>query len=198
MPITITQDDLQIPPTLRPKLNGMEPSVKAAMLRSSQTLAKKTTNTPETPKKKSHNTLRKARSSESIASPRPTPPLAYDFPAPPSAAGRFMGSAMASTTSLAHYPESPTSAPHSFGSHSRGASLDIPRSKTPGPGGNKNELSNAKLSKDKAVSKDLVPAKFVNLLMGTSSLHLDIEAIKKLRLLLRNESARCVCLLVNL
>ncbi|KAG9315233.1 hypothetical protein JVU11DRAFT_4367 [Chiua virens] len=60
-------DDLQIPPTLRPKLANMDATVKAAMLKSSQVLTANPSTTagaPTTPR-----TMRKARSIESITSP---------------------------------------------------------------------------------------------------------------------------------
>jgi hypothetical protein len=40
------------------------------------------------------------------------------------------------------------------------------------------------------VAKDISPTRFFSILSGTSSTQLDIENVKKLRLLLRNESAR--------
>lgn len=47
--------------------------------------------------------------------------------------------------------------------------------------------------KDKTVkSAALTPAKYCNLLTSASSTQLDVEVIKKLRLMLRNESARYV------
>ena len=51
--------------------------------------------------------------------------------------------------------------------------------------------SNGKTAKDKYGSgKNLAPMKFCSLLQGQSSLSIEIEDIKKLRLMLRNESAR--------
>ncbi len=191
--IHFIQDDLQIPQTLRPKLNGMEPSVKAAMLRSSHCLALAAappsphSSPKKTPSKP--NTLRKTRSTDSLGSPRPlVPPFVLDFPQPPQT-GRFLGAAMKSTSSLGFFSDdanaTTTSPSHSFfGSptrHSRGMSLDISLGQIEQPSGVK--------SKDKA-SKDLSPAKYCNLLASTSTLQLNIEAVKKLRLLLRNESAR--------
>ncbi|KLO08801.1 hypothetical protein SCHPADRAFT_1000707 [Schizopora paradoxa] len=186
-------DDLQIPQALRPKLNGMEPSVKAAMLRSSHclTLAGTTPSPQSSPKKtpSKPNTLRKTRSTDSLSSPRPpVPPFVLDFPHPPQSTGRFLGAAMKSTSSLGFFAEdnsaTANSTSHSlFGSpsrHSRGMSLDVSYTQIERPSGMK--------TKDKA-SKDLSPAKYCNLLVSTSTLQLDIESVKKLRLLLRNESA---------
>lgn len=136
------------------------------------------------------NTLRRTRSTDSLNSPRPpVPPFVLDFPQPPQSTGRFLGAAMKSTSSLGFFSEdSGAAAPspsHSFfGSpsrHSRGMSLDVSYDQSDRPSGMK--------PKDKA-SKDLTPAKYCNLLVSTSTLQLDIEAVKKLRLLLRNESAR--------
>jgi hypothetical protein len=47
-------------------------------------------------------------------------------------------------------------------------------------------------TKDKifVAPKNISPAKFFGILSGTSSTQLDVESVKKLRLLLRNESAR--------
>jgi len=55
-------------------------------------------------------------------------------------------------------------------------------------------IGGGKPGKDKAVSRSFSPRNFISILQGTSSVDLDIESIKKLRLLLRNESARCVLL----
>lgn len=180
------QDDLQIPDTLRPKLNGMDSTVKAAMLRSSQ-ISPAVLATP----KKAHGTLRKARSTESIASPHTSTSeaLMYDFPPPPNTASRFFGAAMKSTTSLSLSSESGS---HLNTSHGRGVSLDMSRnsSKMNLSSASKSEFSGAKYQKDKTWTKDSMPSKYVNALLNASSLQLDIEIIKKLRMLLRNESAK--------
>lgn len=55
--------------------------------------------------------------------------------------------------------------------------------------------SGAKVTKDKnGTVKNLSPTRFCSILQGQSSLHMDVEDIKKLRLMLRNESARYVLL----
>lgn len=46
------------------------------------------------------------------------------------------------------------------------------------------------LPKSKAAAKNLTPSVLCGILSGSSSTQLDIETVKKLRLLLRNESAR--------
>jgi len=44
-------------------------------------------------------------------------------------------------------------------------------------------------SKDKAFGKTVTPVNFCSILFSSSSLTLDIEVVKKLRLMLRNEAA---------
>lgn len=70
--------------------------------------------------------------------------------------------------------------------HSRGVSLDTPRSRSKSQ--TKSDFVTGKGSKDRSVAKDS-PSYYVNMLMRTSSLQLEVEVVKKLRLLLRNESA---------
>lgn len=183
------QDDLQIPDTLRPKLNGMDSNVKAAMLRSSQAIKVAPTVKPLTPKKSSGN-LRKAKSSDSLASPHRQQDLVADVRPAPLTAGRFLGAAMRSSISLGRHsddeiPSTPVS-PKS-NRHSRGISLDLSKHASKGSSA-KNELNSTKALKTWA--KDMAPSRYTGILTGTSSLELDIEVVKKLRLLLRNESAR--------
>ena len=116
-------------------------------------------------------TLRRVHSSESVLStPRPQKPSLeqYDLPG---------GS---------HIP---------FGTgHSRGKSLDVrrqvldPKSAPVAP---------LKVSKDKKKSSTIAPEKYVNVLLAHSSTSMDVEVPKKLRLLLRNESARYVFILAD-
>ncbi|THH29930.1 hypothetical protein EUX98_g4256 [Antrodiella citrinella] len=172
-------DDLQIPPTLRPKLATMESSVKAAMLKSSKVLAvAKPTSPPRSPRG-----LRKAYSSESlVSSPRPQHmPLMddYDLFRAPQMSSHALDGTMA------------TSSPpgRSFATHSRGMSMDTRRDFTtqqkvvipstpPGK------------SKDKSTKNSTnAPARFCNILTSISSIQLEVETVKKLRLLLRNEPA---------
>lgn len=47
-----------------------------------------------------------------------------------------------------------------------------------------------KTNKDKKQAGVISPEKYVNMLLSQSSTLLDIEVVKKLRLLLRNEAAR--------
>jgi hypothetical protein len=173
---TYTQDELQIPSTVRVKLVGMDATVKAAMLKSSHILTSNpTSGSPSTPR-----TLRKAHSSESISSPLP-PSLNYDRV--PTKGSWISGLAGKSTTDL-HALEGKQG-------HGHGLSFDATRtlsrghthlSATPG------ELATSK-SKDKGFVKNITPVKFCSILTSTSSTQLEVEIIKKLRLLLRNESA---------
>lgn len=71
------------------------------------------------------------------------------------------------------------------GPRTRGMSMDLARPKSRGAGDGP-----SKSAKDKGVSKTLSPVQFVSQLTSTSSLTLSVEVVKKLRLLLRNESAR--------
>ena len=178
------QDDLQIPPTLRPKLVNMDATVKAAMLKSSQVM---TTNpstavaAPSTPR-----TVRKARSIESIASPHA--PLSTMGSDSQPRRGGLWGSAFAgkSTTDL-HASDT------SDKSYGRGASFDatqtLSRAHAPVI---PVELVSSK-SKEKVLGKGMTPVKFCSILASSSSTTLDVEVVKKLRLMLRNEAARYPC-----
>ncbi|KAI9061130.1 hypothetical protein FKP32DRAFT_1594809 [Trametes sanguinea] len=155
-------DDLQIPSTLRPKLATMDPTVKAAFLKSSHVLSqmRPVNNPPLTPRG-----LRKAHSSESLASmasPRPKKP------------------------SLEQYDLSPAPSRQYATGHSRGVSIDMRRHQPvdvkPIP------IAPLKTNKAKKASV-LSPDKYVSILLGQSSTVLDVEVVKKLRLLLRNEAA---------
>ncbi|KAI0661800.1 armadillo-type protein [Cubamyces menziesii] len=157
-------DDLQIPSTLRPKLATMDPTVKAAFLKSSHVLAQMRpaaiANPPLTPRG-----LRKAHSSESLASmssPRPKKP------------------------SLEQYDLSPAQSRQYSTGHARGVSMDVRRQvidAKPAP------IAPLKTNKDKKKGGVLSPEKYVSILLGQSSTILDVEVVKKLRLLLRNEAA---------
>lgn len=71
-------------------------------------------------------------------------------------------------------------------SHFRGISMDAPQSTSYSSSANKN---NSKLVK--GTVRDISPMAMYTMLSETSTIQLDIELVKKLRLLLRNESARC-------
>ncbi|KAG5646973.1 hypothetical protein DXG03_001696 [Asterophora parasitica] len=182
-------DDLQIPPTLRPKLLGMDSTVKAAMLKSSQVMAlqpARATTPPMTPRSAA---LRRVHSTESLNSPRPSKHyMDYEIPEPPRppfAGGRQVSAVHGSPT------------PRKSSSHSRGLSFDAPpmfsRSQVnlPMATSTLDLTSGGKQGKDKfaTATRNLTPTKFFSILSGTSSTQLDVEDIKKLRLLLRNETA---------
>lgn len=184
------QDDLQIPDTLRPKLTGMDSTVKAAMLRSSRVIKPGTNAEHETPKE-APGTLRKTKSSDSVGSPRPVRNEEDDLPHPPQTTGRFLGAAMRSSISLGrHSDDEQLVPPKPLNRHSRGLSLDLSKgaSMLHLPSSSSSEIVSKKAPK--GWSKDIAPSKHVNALTSTSSVGLDIETVKKLRLLLRNESAR--------
>ena len=67
----------------------------------------------------------------------------------------------------------------------RGKSVDITNTS---PKANSSDSLHNKSNSDNY--KDISPMKFCGILTSTSSTQLDIEVVKKLRLLLRNESAR--------
>lgn len=192
--ITRFQDDLQIPSTLRPKLYGMDASVKAAMIKSSQTMAitpVADSMTPTTPQSKG---VRKAHSTDSMNSPR-HPTLASlvndtsDLP--------YAGLAAAHVS--AHNSPYLASPPGKLSSHTRGLSFDgtrlFSRSQvnlaSASSSSNLDLTTGSRLPKEKGavLTKNLSPTKFCSILTSTSSTLLDVEDLKKLRLLLRNESA---------
>ena len=191
----------------------MEASVKAAMIRSQHTL-NLTINpvTGEKAKSDRATILRRTKSTDSFEPPTPSPDVeSYEFPSPPrpyanspksrhkksqsQSTGRVFGAAlaMASSTSIHNFfsDANKTStatkgvADGYVSEHSRGASMDTPRARS-----KSQTKSDFKGSKDKYATKDSSPSYYVNLFMGTSSLQLEVEVVKKLRLMLRNESAR--------
>ncbi|KAF5391700.1 hypothetical protein D9757_002552 [Collybiopsis confluens] len=185
-------DELQIPSTLRPKLAGMDSSVKAAMLKSSQGMTLNIKSvvpiTPEEPLALRLTPLRRTRSTDTLDSPRPSKP-GLDYELRPPIAPFAMGEQSNRSTSSIGSPRK--------SSHSRGISLGagfMSRSQINLLGnGSSLDLAatGSKISKEKGAtsSKIISPAKSVSILAGTSSTDLDIEQVKKLRLLLRNESA---------
>ncbi|KAJ7067210.1 armadillo-type protein [Mycena amicta] len=187
-------EDLQIPVTLRPRLLGMESNVKAAMLKSSQTMSlAPLLPLPTAPLTPRAATLRRTRSTESMDSPRrqADASLLEDL-APPRAPALFTESSSSSSGS---------GSPRKASGHSRGSSFDasklLSRSQVNLPlsasvvdltAGGKTSKERAG-AKDKAKDKNLAPRRFFSILSGMSSTQLDIESVKKLRLMLRNESA---------
>ncbi|CAE7176245.1 unnamed protein product [Rhizoctonia solani] len=176
-------DDLQIPSTVRVKLTTLETPVKAAMLRSSHVLA----TAPAAPK--TPPSLRRTRSNESLATPKPLFGL---------------NTAIASNEELAvprpsfladELPRrSLDSSDASPSRHARGTSLDLPRSTSVADLAISKKDKDAKDS-DKSKSKSKVerdiisPQKFCQILTNTKSVQLELETVKKLRIMLRNEAA---------
>ncbi len=180
----------------------MDASVKAAMLKSSRTMVNTPATAellvrPATPQPKKG--LRRAHSSDSLNTPR-QPTLAT--------LAVEESKKLAYPHSLSVAPVSAHNSPYlaspqrKASGHSRGFSFDIPRissksqvdlaasSSTFDPASGQ-KLNKDKL-KDKGPAKNLSPMRFCSLLLGASTLHLEVEDVKKLRLLLRNESARSV------
>ena len=71
-------------------------------------------------------------------------------------------------------------------SHTRGKSLDVRRQVLDSK---PIAVAPLKVSKDKKKSGTIAPEKYVSMLLSQSSTTMDVEVPKKLRLLLRNESA---------
>ncbi|KAJ7471520.1 armadillo-type protein [Mycena galericulata] len=172
-------EDLQIPSTLRPRLIGMESTVKAAMLKSSQTMALAPLPLPlpaarDTPPLTPRSAaLRRTRSTESLDSPRHMKP-SLEYAAPPRTvklAATLRGTSFDAARLLSR---SQVNLPISV------SVVDLT--------GKSSKDRSAAAGKEKA-AKDISPTRFFSILSGTSSTQLDIENVKKLRLLLRNESA---------
>jgi hypothetical protein len=191
------QDDLQIPSTVRVKLTTLETPVKAAMLRSSHVLGTAPV-APATPP-----SLRRTRSNESLASPKPI------FALNTTAAASNEELAAPRPAFLAEEPPrrsldsyDPTASPSR---HARGSSLDLPRSTSFADLANSKKdksrdvkdldklKSKDKNVKPKGVERDIIsPQKFCQILTNTKSVQLDLEIVRKLRIMLRNEAARYV------
>lgn len=173
----------------------MDAGVKAAMLKSSHLVAEKlgvaTADTTPTTPTRNPASLRRVHSTESLGSPRPGFMVDAHAFEPPKSAG------------LPNHVSAQTAHPSPYGAtsgRSRQASVDIGRffSKSVinlGTASSADLTLGGKTSKDKHGStKNLSPMRFCSLLQGQSSLQLDVEDIKKLRLMLRNESAKYVIL----
>ncbi|KAG8738617.1 hypothetical protein FRC10_006649 [Ceratobasidium sp. 414] len=192
-------DDLQIPSTVRVKLTTLETPVKAAMLRSSHVLGTMPT-APTTPP-----SLRRTRSNESLGTPKPLFALNSaaaisneELVAPRPA---FLADEPSSRQSSEVY--SPTSSPSKRG-HARGSSLNLPKSSS------FTDLANSKIKKDKPKDakeadkqkpkdknakpkekeRDIIsPAKFCQILQDNKTVDMDVDMLRKLRIMLRNEAA---------
>ncbi|KEP48736.1 diaphanous GTPase-binding domain protein [Rhizoctonia solani 123E] len=179
-------DDLQIPSTVRVKLTTLETPVKAAMLRSSHVLG----TAPAAPK--TPPSLRRTRSNESLATPRPS----FDLNA--AAASNEELSAPRPAFLADELPRrsldsfDPNASPSR---HTRGASLDLPRSTSIADLAISQDVkdsdqSKSKPTKPKGGERDIIsPQKFCQILTNTKSVQLELETVKKLRIMLRNEAA---------
>jgi hypothetical protein len=148
----------------------MEPTVKAAMLKSSHVLGPAATATAPAPTRG----LRRVQSGSSIELPLKGSVLDYPANGATTPDARGGPSAVTATT---------TSANH----HSRGVSIDVPRRPKSRSGFT---TPTADLNSTTARGKVFSPVQIVSLLTGKSSLELEVDVVKKLRLLLRNEAAR--------
>jgi hypothetical protein len=157
----------------------MDATVKAAMLKSSQAMAlNPPVSTPLTPRA---GALRRTRSTESLGSPKQARySMETDKSQQPHSAA--VTSNLLSSRPALHLPTG----------HSRGVSFDVPRSFSRSQIHLAGEVALSKITKDKgsSLANDISPTKFFSILSGTSSTQLEVENVKKLRLLLRNESAR--------
>jgi hypothetical protein len=173
----------------------MDSTVKASMLKSSTILAKQPRDIPTVlPGTPRSGTLRRAVSTESLGSPLQNFAIDQDGLDPPRPA--FAGGQV----SAHHSPYMSGASPRkTSASHSRGLSFDAQTTLSRSQVNLATEssasliLSAGPLSpKDKGTvrARNISPTKFCSILTSTSSLQLEIEDLKKLRLLLRNESAR--------
>jgi hypothetical protein len=160
--LTYFKDDMQIPPNLRPKLKGMDPVVKSTMLRSARQV--------DTVGPRSPRTLRRTKSSEGLESPHRAR-AGFNTTRKPDIASRPSTSLF--TSALL---DSSMNLPELQSDHSRGISIDA-----------SNRKSSAE-AKYRGLPKDLSAEKINQHLAQTSSTVLDPELLRKLRLLLRNES----------
>lgn len=157
----------------------MEPAVKAAMLKSSHVLGPAATASAPAPTTRG---LRRVQSGSSINIEFPPKGSAAVLDhhtakraTPPSSQGGPSGTTAITTAAAAH-------------SHSRGVSVDVGTPQR--PKSRSGFVAAADLTGNTARGKVLSPLQFVSLLTGKSSLELEVDVVKKLRLLLRNEAAR--------
>ena len=175
----------------------MDASVKAAMIKSSQTLATTPVVGPSEPiTPRANKSLRRAHSSESLSFRHPTlASLAAEYSEVSHTAGFSVAQVSAHHSP---YLASPQRKPSS--GHPRGMSFDAPRlfSKSQvnliASSSTLDLTGGGKQVKEKGavVTKTISPTKFCSILTSTSSTQLDVEGLKKLRLLLRNEVASYV------
>jgi len=155
----------------------MEPTVKAAMLKSSHVLAPAATATAPAPTTRG---LRRVQSGSSISIESPLNGSAAVLGHPQTANGATMPDAR-------YGPSAATATTASAIHHSRGVSIDAPRRPKSRSGFT---TSATDLNSSTVRGKAFSPVQIVSLLTGKSSLELEVDVVKKLRLLLRNEAAR--------
>lgn len=153
----------------------MESTVKAAMLKSSHVLGPAATATAPAPTRG----LRRVQSGSSIESPLKGSATVLDHPHTANGNGATMPDARGGPSAVT----ATSSAVH----HSRGVSIDVPRRPKSRSGFT---TPAADLNGGTARGKVFSPVQIVSLLTGKSSLELEVDVVKKLRLLLRNEAAR--------
>ena len=175
----------------------MDASVKAAMIKSSQTLATSpVVGLPEPITPRANKSLRRAHSIESLSPRHPT--LA-------SLAAEYSDALQTTDFSVAHVsahhsPYLASQGKHGSSGHLRGKSFDAPRLFSKSQVNLTHSSSTLDLTgggkqgkeKGAVVTKNISPTKFCSILTSTSSTQLDVEGLKKLRLLLRNEVASYV------
>lgn len=187
-------DDLQIPSATRSKLSTLDTPVKAAMLKSSHVLNLEAPLEPPP----SIGQLRKSRSSTSLDSPRPdhsrSKSMFNDIPYEPHPPSSSLGAAAGLSISDDIVDVmSRGSAPWMRNEYATSSS-SLGRSTSPAPASTMSSGSQVRpvnKPKDKEREKDLTPAAFASMLNNTICTNLDVERLKKLRLMLRNESAGC-------
>lgn len=191
----------------------MEPSVKAAMLKSSHTMTATQNpflnqqptqptqpSAPATPTTPNRGTVRRVHSGGSLSIESPCPQRLFTDRFHTS--GRAIGAAFAETSSPEHPSATVGRGAPNVGHATRMSVADfassipiLPRPKSRAQGNT--VFSESGVSSGKATVKGgkngLLHMQIVGTLNGTSSLQLDVEVVKKLRLLLRNESARYAC-----
>ncbi|PCH39395.1 hypothetical protein WOLCODRAFT_141240 [Wolfiporia cocos MD-104 SS10] len=158
-------DELQVPDNMREKLATMNPSVKAAFLKSSREMSVMQKPTGSV----SSRGVRKARSSESLGSSR-------------SSINKH-----GQVEALSRAPDRPKF----MTVHKRGVSFDASRAALLFPTESALSLKlpkEVRLPRKRGKSISGTAAKWCTVLMSVSTVQLEVETVKKLRLLLRNES----------
>lgn len=194
---------MQIPSTLRPKLVTLDSPVKAAMLKSSQALNLMTTTPVLAPPSAPalNGSLRKSRSIESMPSTPPRPRSGHvqspsldagnlstaDLFAPPRPLSANFGTGSSFGSSSADSMQSPISRTASveFLPAMTDFSVEDKKAKL----NKKDKKTKDKNEKDKIPEKELTAEYMSAWLARTNSSELEVDRLKRLRLLLRNETA---------